>query len=312
MESHPDGTFSIEAVGLDRIQLERLDTTGTFPVGQVVDRPEHEAPGLRELLDRARSTFTAYRAALAEIRVDPYEGDLPQDPSYLSWTLAACAPLPLHERQGLLEAEDAAQRLQMVTDLLRAELRAMNVIPRCRPPRSRGRAGRPTETPLRSSRAQEGGRRVFTLREYEHDPRAASFGLEAAEALGVVPDRVFKTLMATLDGLLVVGIVPVTLLLDLKALARALGGSKAAMAEVADAERATGYVAGGISPVEDPAEREAAGTAGGRRPLVVEPPLSARNGRWNQIVWSRDAICTSVASTSCAASVAPSRDTSLA
>lgn len=129
VESHPDGTFSIEAVGLDRIQLERLDTTGTFPVGQVVDRPEHESPVSEELLDRARSTFTDYRAALAEIRVDPYEGDLPHDPSYLSWTLAACAPLPLHERQGLLEAEDAAQRLQMVTDLLRAELRAMNVIP---------------------------------------------------------------------------------------------------------------------------------------------------------------------------------------
>lgn len=89
----------------------------------------------------------------------------------------------------------------------------------------------------------------FTLREYDHDPRASSYGLEAAEALGVDPDRVFKTLLANLDGKLVVGIVPVTLLLDLKALARALGGSKAAMAEVADAERATGYVAGGISPV---------------------------------------------------------------
>lgn len=129
VESHPDGTFSIEVVGIDRIQLERLDTTGTFPVGHIVDRPEHEAPVDEELLERARSTFTAYRAALAEIRHDPYEGDLPQDPTYLSWTLAACAPLPLHERQGLLEAEDASERLQMVTDLLRSELRAMNVIP---------------------------------------------------------------------------------------------------------------------------------------------------------------------------------------
>ena len=59
----------------------------------------------------------------------------------------------------------------------------------------------------------------------------------------------FKTLLASLDGTLVVGIVPVTGQLDLKALARALGGSKAVMAEVAAAERATGYVAGGISPV---------------------------------------------------------------
>ncbi len=129
VESHADGTFTIEAVGIDRIMLERLDTTGTFPVGHVVDRPEHEAPVDPELVERARSTFTAYRAALAEIRADPYEGDLPNDPTYLSWTLAACAPLPLPERQGLLEAEDAGERLQLVTDLLRSELRAMNVIP---------------------------------------------------------------------------------------------------------------------------------------------------------------------------------------
>ena len=88
-----------------------------------------------------------------------------------------------------------------------------------------------------------------TLHPYEHDPRAESYGLEAAEALGVEPKQVFKTLMASLDGKLVVGIVPVTGQLDLKALARALGGSKAQMAEVTAAERATGYVAGGISPV---------------------------------------------------------------
>lgn len=90
---------------------------------------------------------------------------------------------------------------------------------------------------------------AFEVRAYEHDPRATSYGLEAAEALGVDPARVFKTLLASLDGELVVGVVPVAGQLDLKALARALGGSKAVMAEVAAAERATGYVAGGISPV---------------------------------------------------------------
>ena len=90
---------------------------------------------------------------------------------------------------------------------------------------------------------------AFEVRSYEHDPRATSYGTEAAEALGVDPARVFKTLLASLDGRLVVGVVPVTGQLDLKALARALGGSKAVMAEVAAAERATGYVAGGISPV---------------------------------------------------------------
>ncbi|GEP37142.1 Cys-tRNA(Pro)/Cys-tRNA(Cys) deacylase [Nocardioides psychrotolerans] len=91
------------------------------------------------------------------------------------------------------------------------------------------------------------------LHAYEHDARAASFGLEAAEALGLAldldPARVFKTLMASVDGRLAVGIVPVSGRLDLKALARALGASRATMAEVEAAERATGYVAGGISPV---------------------------------------------------------------
>ena len=89
----------------------------------------------------------------------------------------------------------------------------------------------------------------FQLHAYEHDPRSASYGLEAAAALGIDPARVLKTLVAALDGRLVVGVVPVAGQLDLKALARALGGSKALLADVADAERATGYVAGGISPV---------------------------------------------------------------
>lgn len=89
----------------------------------------------------------------------------------------------------------------------------------------------------------------FTLHPYPHDPRATSYGLEAAQALGVAPARVFKTLVADLDGRLVVGIVPVDTRLDLKSLARTLAGTRAAMAEVPVAERATGYVAGGISPV---------------------------------------------------------------
>lgn len=88
-----------------------------------------------------------------------------------------------------------------------------------------------------------------TLLEYTHDARASSYGLEAAEALGLDPARVFKTLVASLDGSLVVAVVPVSGSLDLKALARALGGSKAVLAEQSAAERTTGYVVGGISPV---------------------------------------------------------------
>ena len=129
VEPHPDGTFDIVAVGLERIELERLDTTGTFPVGHVVDRPEPAGLVAEEVLERARATFSAYRMALTDIRSDPYTGSLPKDASYLSWTLAAVAPLPMHERQALLEAQDTTERLVMVTDLLRTELRAMNVIP---------------------------------------------------------------------------------------------------------------------------------------------------------------------------------------
>jgi Cys-tRNA(Pro)/Cys-tRNA(Cys) deacylase len=89
----------------------------------------------------------------------------------------------------------------------------------------------------------------FTVHEYTHDPRHPSYGTEAADLLGIEPSRVFKTLVAEVDGRLTVGVVPVDRQLDLKALAAAAGGKKAKMAEVAAAERATGYVAGGISPV---------------------------------------------------------------
>ena len=109
--------------------------------------------------------------------------------------------------------------------------------------RKKGAGGTPATVAL--TRAGIG----FSLHEYAHDPRAESYGLEAASSLGLDPAQVFKTLMATVDGTLTVGIVPVSGQLDLKALARAAGGSKAAMADVAVAERATGYVAGGISPV---------------------------------------------------------------
>lgn len=116
---------------------------------------------------------------------------------------------------------------------------------------------------------------------YDHDPRAESFGLEAAEALGQDPDRVFKTLVADVDGELAVGIVPVTGQLDLKALAAARGGKKAKMADMAAAERATGYVAGGISPLgqkkrlpvvlDETAELfETIFCSGGRRGLEIE------------------------------------------
>ncbi|MFF7275927.1 Cys-tRNA(Pro) deacylase [Streptomyces griseorubiginosus] len=89
----------------------------------------------------------------------------------------------------------------------------------------------------------------FTVHAYDHDPSHPSYGEEAAEAMGVSPDRVFKTLVADVDGTLTVAVVPVAGSLDLKALATAVSGKRAAMADPTLAERTTGYVRGGISPL---------------------------------------------------------------
>lgn len=116
---------------------------------------------------------------------------------------------------------------------------------------------------------------------YQHDPGAESYGLEAAEVLGVEPEQVFKTLMVDVEGELVVAIVPVTASVHLKALAAAVGGKRAAMADPAAAERRTGYVVGGISPlgqkrphrtvVDETAELfDAVFVSGGRRGFDVE------------------------------------------
>jgi Cys-tRNA(Pro)/Cys-tRNA(Cys) deacylase len=116
----------------------------------------------------------------------------------------------------------------------------------------------PGRTPATVALTQAGVE--FGLHAYEHDPAAPSYGLEAATVLGVAPERVFKTLLATVDGRLAVAVVPVSGLLDLKALAAALNGKRAEMADPKEAERATGYVVGGISPL------------GGRRclPTVID------------------------------------------
>ncbi|MFJ8915612.1 Cys-tRNA(Pro) deacylase [Amycolatopsis sp. NPDC102389] len=122
---------------------------------------------------------------------------------------------------------------------------------------------------------------AHVLHAYDHDPRAESYGLEAVEALGLDPARVFKTLVAEVDGKLTVGVVPVIGQLDLKALAAAAGGKKAKMADPAAAQRATGYVLGGISPlghrsrlpvvIDSSAEQfETVHCSAGRRGLEVE------------------------------------------
>jgi uncharacterized protein len=129
VEANADGTFELVVVGLDRIELEHLDTSGTYPVGRVTSLAEQDLPVPEPVDLAARATYDAYREALVEIDREPPSGDLPSDPAYLSWALAALAPLTLAQRQALLEAEDAEGRLQMVTEVLRTELRTMRVIP---------------------------------------------------------------------------------------------------------------------------------------------------------------------------------------
>ena len=91
---------------------------------------------------------------------------------------------------------------------------------------------------------------AYTIRPYDHDPASRSFGREAAEKLGVDPERVFKTLIVALESRkLCAAIVPVARQLNMKSLAKAAGGKKAAMAEIQLVERTTGYVMGGVSPV---------------------------------------------------------------
>ena len=88
------------------------------------------------------------------------------------------------------------------------------------------------------------------IHEYVHDASSESYGLEAAEKLGVSPDRVFKTLVVTLDGKdMAVGVLPVSAMLSMKLIAKAAGAKKAVMAAPADVERSTGYVLGGVSPL---------------------------------------------------------------
>jgi Cys-tRNA(Pro)/Cys-tRNA(Cys) deacylase len=90
---------------------------------------------------------------------------------------------------------------------------------------------------------------AFAVHEYVHSPNAQGYGLEAADMLGIDADRIFKTLVTAIDGQLVVAVVPVSGSLDLKALAEVRSGKRATLADAAAAERATGYVLGGISPI---------------------------------------------------------------
>jgi Lon protease-like protein len=126
---YADGRFDIEVVGRSRLRLGRLDTSGSYLVGEV-DTLDDPPCAAEEEVRRTTQTFAAYRKLLAELRgKDLLDAALPRDPAYLSYTLAASCPLTLPERQGLLEADDAVQRLVVLRHTLREEMRAMRAIP---------------------------------------------------------------------------------------------------------------------------------------------------------------------------------------
>jgi uncharacterized protein len=127
--SNPDGTFDIQAVCRDRIRLDRLDTSAEFPEAAVTMLPVSSDSVSPQIVARAVAVFDTYRDRTKEIRPDPVTGPLPGDPEVMSWVMAAAAPLSMPDRQSLLETDETELRLAMLTDLIRAELRAVRAIP---------------------------------------------------------------------------------------------------------------------------------------------------------------------------------------
>lgn len=130
-EQYDDGRFDIEVVGRQRMHLDDMDSSGDYLVGDVEPLTERTAKGADLAREAARTTdtFAQYRHRLSEISGGPVlDGDLPHDPEYLSYTLAATSLLTLQQRQDLLEAETSLERLVMMRHDLTQEMRAMRAI----------------------------------------------------------------------------------------------------------------------------------------------------------------------------------------
>ncbi len=129
-DPYDDGRFDIEVTGRQRLRMSTVDTTGTYFQADVELLPDGDEPDAVEEATRALAAFHAYRSQLSELRGGPVlAGDLPSDPAYLSYTLAATCLLTLRERQALLEADSARERLVMLRLGLTDEMRAMRALP---------------------------------------------------------------------------------------------------------------------------------------------------------------------------------------
>ena len=132
VKPYPDGRFDIEVVGRNRLRLESLDTSGPYLVGDVetVQEDTRPSPEAAEAAARAMEAFTHYRDLLSRVRGgEVLDGELPRDPAYLSYSLAATCLLTLQERQAMLEAANPVERLAMLRLALREEMRAMRAVP---------------------------------------------------------------------------------------------------------------------------------------------------------------------------------------
>jgi Lon protease-like protein len=132
VQPYPDGKFDIEVVGRQRMRLENLDTSGPYLVGdvEVVEDDVRADRVVAVEAARARKSFADYLRTLAEVRqAEVLDGDLPSDPTYLSYTLSAACLLPLKERQALLEAGSTLDRLVLVRHAMAEEQRAMRAVP---------------------------------------------------------------------------------------------------------------------------------------------------------------------------------------
>lgn len=129
-ELHDDGTWDIQVTGRQRLRLDDMDTSGEYLVGEVELLDDVDEVIATDDVDRTHAVFARYREELGSLRGGPVMiGALPHDPAYLGYALAATCLLTLDERQLLLEAETAVDRLALLRQLLREELRTMRAVP---------------------------------------------------------------------------------------------------------------------------------------------------------------------------------------
>jgi Lon protease-like protein len=130
VEPYDDGRFDIQVLGRQRIRVVGSDSSGPFLRGTVEVLDETDEPGAQQEADRTLEVFETYRALLSELRGGPVlAGELPTDPAYLSYALASTCLLTLPQRQTMLEAPTARERLGMLRRTLTEEMRAMRALP---------------------------------------------------------------------------------------------------------------------------------------------------------------------------------------